>query len=73
MIFSNRVFDCLKWCVLVLIPALTTAYVGFCQVFGWPYADEVSKSSAIVCAMLGTLLGISNLNYKLDKRDGDGE
>ena len=65
MIFSNRVFDALKWCVLVLIPALTTAYVGLAAIWGFPYPDEVAKTSAVVCALLGALLGISNLQYKL--------
>lgn len=73
-IFSNRVFDALKWCVLVLIPALTTAYVGLAGIWGFPYPDEVAKTSAVVCALLGALLGISNLQYKLNQGDEeDGE
>lgn len=64
MIFSNKVFDCLKWIVLVALPALTTAYVGLSAIWGFPYAEEVAKTSAVVCALLGTLLGISNLQYK---------
>ena len=70
-IFSNRVFDALKWCVLVLIPALTTAYVGLAGIWGFPYPDEVAKTSAVVCALLGALLGISNLQYKLNQGDED--
>lgn len=70
-IFSNWVFDALKWCVLVLIPALTTAYVGLAGIWGFPYPDEVAKTSAVVCALLGTLLGISNLQYKLNQGDED--
>lgn len=69
MIFSNRVFDFLKWSVLVLIPALTTAYVGLAGIWGFPYPDEVAKTSAVVCALLGALLGISNLQYKLNQGD----
>lgn len=68
-IFSNWVFDALKWCVLVLIPALTTAYVGLAGIWGFPYPDEVAKTSAVVCALLGALLGISNLQYKLNQGD----
>lgn len=70
-IFSNWVFDALKWCVLVLIPALTTAYVGLAGIWGFPYPDEVAKTSAVVCALLGALLGISNLQYKLNQGDED--
>jgi len=61
---SNRCYDVLKWCVLVAFPAFTTAYVGLSAIWGWPYAEEVAKTSAIVCTLLGALLGISNLQYK---------
>ena len=66
MIFSNKIFDLLKWCVLVLIPACTTACVGLSAIWNWPYPDEIAKTSAVICALLGALLGISNLQYKLN-------
>lgn len=60
---SNRVYDILKWCVMIAIPALTTAYVGLSGIWGWPYATEVAKTSAVICTLLGALLGISTMNY----------
>lgn len=68
-LFSNKVFDVLKWCVLILFPALTTAYVGLSAIWGWPFAEEVAKTSAVICAFLGTLLGISNLQYKAGEQN----
>lgn len=69
-LFSDKVYDCLKWCVLVFIPAATSLYVGLSMVWGWPLAEEVAKTSALICAFLGALLGISNLSYKLgDKHE----
>ena len=64
--FSNKVFDALKWIVMVAIPALTTAYVGLSAIWGFPYADEVAKTSAVVCVLLGSLLGISSVKYYKD-------
>lgn len=61
---SNKLFDALKWLTLVGIPALTTAYVGLSAIWGWPYADQVAKTSAVVCVLLGSLLGISTIQYK---------
>ena len=61
---SNKLFDALKWLTLVGIPALTTAYVGLSSIWGWPYADQVAKTSAVVCVLLGSLLGISTIQYK---------
>lgn len=63
MILPDRVYDALKWCVLVMIPACTTAYVGLDSVFGWGYGDVVAKVSAIACTLLGALLGISTAQY----------
>jgi hypothetical protein len=60
---SNKLFDVLKWLTLVGIPALTTAYVGLSSIWGWPYADQVAKTSAVVCVLLGSLLGISTIQY----------
>lgn len=63
MVMNNKVYDVLKWIVMIVIPALTTAYVGLAAIWGFPYAEEVAKTSAVVCTLLGTLLGISNAQY----------
>ena len=69
---SNRVYDILKWCVMIAFPALTTAYVGLSGIWGWPYAEEVAKTSAVVCVLLGALLGISTAQYnKQEPPDAD--
>ena len=60
---NNRVYDVLKWVVMIALPALTTAYVGLAAVWGWPYATEVAKTSAVICTLLGALLGISTAEY----------
>ena len=61
---TNKYYDTIKWLVLVVIPAATTAYVGLASIWGWPFADEVAKTSTVLCAFLGAILGISNLQYK---------
>ena len=67
MRLPDRVYDILKWIVMVAIPALTTAFVGLAGIFNWPYATEVAKASAIVCTLLGALLGISTAEYNKSK------
>lgn len=67
MKLSNSCYDVLKWIVMICIPALTTAYVGLSAVWGFPYAEEVAKTSAVVCTLLGALLGISTAQYNKDK------
>ena len=66
MKLPDPIFDILKWCVLVFIPALTALYVGLSKIWGFPLATEVAETSTVVCAFLGCILGISNLSYKQD-------
>lgn len=68
MKISNSVYDIMKWVVMVVIPALTTAYVGLSAIWGFPYAEEVAKTSAVVCALLGALLGISTAQYNKEQK-----
>lgn len=63
MKLSNKLYDILKWITMIVLPALVTAYVGFAAVWGWPFADEVAKTVAVVCTLLGALLGISTAQY----------
>ena len=69
MKMTNKVYDVLKWLVLVCIPAFTTAYVGLDALFGWGYGDVVAKVSAIVCALIGSLVGISTAEYNRTKTE----
>lgn len=64
MKLDDRIYDVLKWVAMVVIPALTTAYVGLAAVWEWPFAEEVAKTSAVVCTLLGALLGISTAEYR---------
>ena len=63
MKLPNRVYDVLKWIVMIVIPALATAYVGLAAIWAFPFAEEVAKTSAVVCTLLGALLGISTAEY----------
>lgn len=63
MKLPNKVYDVLKWITLVVIPALSTAYVGLSAVWGFPYSEQVAKTACVVCTLLGALLGISTAEY----------
>ena len=67
MKLNDRVYDCMKWCVLVLIPAATSLYVGLSMVWQWPFAEEIAKTSSLVCAFLGAILGISTHYYNKER------
>ena len=63
MVIPSPVYDILKWLTMIVLPALATAYVGLAAIWGWPYADEVAKTTAVICTLLGALLGISTAQY----------
>ena len=63
MKLNNKVYDALKWIVMIVIPAATTAYVGLAAIWGFPFAEEVAKTSSVICVLLGALLGISTAQY----------
>ena len=64
---SDNWYNFLKWITMICIPTLATAYVGLSAVWGWPYATEIAKTSAVICTMLGALLGISTAQYNKDQ------
>lgn len=67
MKLKDSVYDILKWVTLVCLPALGTAYVALAGVWGFPYAEEVSKTVMAVCTLCGALLGISTAEYNKTK------
>ena len=60
---SDRLYTILKWVTMIVLPALATAYVGLSAIWGFPYADEVAMTTAVICTLLGALLGISTAEY----------
>lgn len=60
---SNKVYDCLKWIALVVLPALASLYIGLGQFWSIPYPEQISGTIMLVDAFLGTILGISSIQY----------
>ena len=60
---TNKVYDILKWVALVGLPALTALWLTLANVWGFPYAEAIGATLAAVSTFLGTLLGISSIQY----------
>ena len=75
MKLPDNVYTILKWITMICLPALATAYVGLAAIWGFPYSDEVAKTTAVICTLLGALLGISTATYYKDNSylDEEGE
>lgn len=73
MKMSSKVYDCLKWVALVLLPALTTLYSVIGATLNLPYTQEIITIAVAVDTCLGTCLGISTHNYNKEQYEYDIE
>ena len=64
MIFSNKVYDVLKYISLVVLPAIATLYLTLSNIWGLPYGTEIAATITAIDTLLGALLGISSQKYK---------
>ena len=60
---SNRVYDTLKWISLVFLPALITFAGVVMNTLNFNYTDIVLTISIAFNTFLGSVLGVSNINY----------
>lgn len=60
---SNKIYDILKWISLVFLPALITFAGVVMNTLNFSYTDIVLTISIAFNTFLGTILGISNINY----------
>ena len=62
MIMSNSVYDILnkiqRW-----LPAIGIFYLALCQIWNFPYGDEVNKTIIALAAFLAATLEISTGRY----------
>ena len=64
-IFSEKVYDWLKWIAVICLPALSTFIVVISKIWGWPDTGSmVAQTITAIGLLLGSLLGISHIQYK---------
>ena len=67
---SNKVYDVLKWITLVFLPAATTLVGVVLNTFNVGCTDIVLTIMTAITTFLGTVLGISDINYnKVNKEE----
>ena len=67
MIFSDKVYDVLKWVAQIALPAIGALYFALSQIWGLPYGEQVVGTITVVDCFLGALLGISTMIYNKGK------
>ena len=71
-IFSSKAYDWCKWIAIVCLPALSTFIVCISRIWGWAdLGSLIAQSITAFALLLGSLLGISSLQYRKDNDDAD--
>ena len=64
-IFSPKIYDWCKWIAVICLPAISTFIVVISKIWGWADLGNMIAQSITACAvLLGSLLGISHIQYK---------
>lgn len=61
---TDKVYNILKYCALIAIPAIGTFYTTVASLWQWPYITEVSGTILAFDTLLGAFVGISSAHYQ---------
>ena len=65
----NKVYDFLKWFVILFLPALGTLYFALASIWNFPYAEQIVGSITALVTFLGVILKISDVQYNKPKEE----
>lgn len=69
MKIPDKLYDILKWVVIIVLPAIATLYAALSAVWAWPYSDEVVTTITAVDTFLGAVLCISTATYNKEVKE----
>ena len=68
-IFSDSVYNVLKYICLYGLPSITLFWAAIGTIWGIPYTTEIERTLVAINALLGGLLGISTMQFnKIEKK-----
>lgn len=65
MLMNSKVYNCLKYITMIVLPALTTLWLSIGSIWQLPYTEPIGASLTAVTAFLGAILGISTSLYNI--------
>lgn len=69
---SNKVYDVLKWIVIVFLPALNTLIFALGNVLQFESSVICGIISAVT-VFLGALIGVSSMRYNKEEKESEDE
>ena len=68
MVLPEKVYEVLRWVITIVIPALLAFYGVLGHTLDIPYTQTVLTIGAAFDTCLGTIFGISKVNYERKKK-----
>jgi len=72
-LFSNRVYDVLKYIALVILPAASALYFGLGEIWDLPKVTEVIGTISVLDTVLGMIIRSDNIRYRNSDARFDGK
>lgn len=69
MQLNDKVYNILKWVVILFLPGLATFYSLLAETWGLPYASEVPTTITGLATFLGGCLCVSTVSYNKAKKE----
>lgn len=63
MMFSDKLYNVLKWVCMIGLPAIATLWFTLGKIWGFPYLAEIEATIIAIDTFLGALIGISTVQY----------
>lgn len=63
---SNKVYDALKVIVAIVLPLLSTLYIGLANIWGFGFGEQVDKTIQLIIAAINALLGMAIVKSSSD-------
>lgn len=71
MKLNDKVYNVLKWLALIFFDAIGIFYKTIATIWHLPFGDEVLATCTAISVLIGTLIGVSTINYLMDKKAGE--
>ena len=69
MRLNDKLYDCLKWIAILLLPSLATLVAVIFKIWNLPYGNEIAQTITALATFLGAILGISSVQYKRENNE----
>lgn len=67
LVLPDKVYNVLKWIVMIVLPAIGTLYSALAGIWGFPYGEQIVGTIAAITTFLGVVLGVSTTQYNKTK------